>query len=171
LEWVIRNYNISCLSGRKWFSERAARFMRRKKSGKGKVTLFLSFTQSSFSHMCWRITWHPYLSYCLDLMTATLFSASDGYWCTHCCLFICIFLSWKTCIHSSEMSNRCFLKHEVQMTFSEKKKFETPCSIQYNRRHCYCFVINITELFRCTLYQQPWACSSIHNVCILFYST
>lgn len=86
------------------------------------VSLLPIFTYSSFfPHICWYITWHPYLSYCLHL-TTSLFSSLDGYQCTHCCFLSVLFSCEKSCNYFSRISKMCFLKHVVQLTCSEKKR-------------------------------------------------
>lgn len=98
-DWVIRNCRISCLGRRKWFHIGAARDIGGK-TKRGRLIyflflytlLFLIFTYFPFP--C--ITWHSDLSYCLDLITESLSSVSDEFWCTHCCPFHLYFSHLKT---------------------------------------------------------------------------
>lgn len=166
-DWVIRNCRISCLGRRKWFHIGAARDIGGK-TKRGRLIyflflytlLFLIFTYFPFP--C--ITSHSDLSYCLDLITESLSSVSDEFWCTHCCPFHLYFSHLKTLYSFLWNVKEMFSEScgSVSLLWEKKKgslqMVETESSIQCNRRHWLMFfvvVVVITWVLQlCTLSQQ-----------------
>lgn len=161
-----RNCESSCLGRRKWFSTGASRDTGRER----KVSLLHIFPYPFFFHVCWSITWHSYLSHCLDLVTASFSSVPGGYWCTHCCPFH---------LHFSCLKTLCSFLWNVKKMFPEAcgslglqwekggalQMVETASSIQYIEGSvivfccCSCYYLNGWSC--CTLSQQDGLTLSI----------
>lgn len=105
--WITRDCSILCLGRKKQFIAGAAKDIKEKsRRGDGKFTSYF-YVLFFFSHICWYITWHPYLSYCLHL-TTSLFSSLDGYRCTNCCFLSALFSCEKSVIISLEYQKCVF---------------------------------------------------------------